>query len=138
MQLLNQVTLIGRISTELKIKDIPNGYKICDFILAINEKNKTSFIACTVMGDIAISLKKYMSKGGLISVIGKLNSDYYRDKHCNKKYSFKVQVTRIIYLDSKAFNDNRKNNNFDHDDDNDDDDDELELYDNLYGDDDSN
>lgn len=100
---MNDVILIGRISTDLELKEITGDKKLVNFNIAINRqgtKDKTDFIPCTCFNEIAENLVKYQKKGSLIAVKGSIRQNEYTDKEGNKRYSLNVIASRIQYLES--------------------------------------
>ena len=75
---------MGRLTDDPKFEE-KNDIKIARYILAINQgKDRTAiFIPCTAYGNNAEITNKYLSKGSLVAITGKLNS--YIDKNdCHK------------------------------------------------------
>ena len=77
--MLNQVVLVGRISHDLKIKEIEENKKELDLILAVSRsyKNKdgiyeTGFINCKVYENIIDSTFKHCKKGDVVGIRGRL------------------------------------------------------------------
>lgn len=102
---MNNVSLIGRITKDLEIKQAGQTSK-CDFTIAVNRtfakegQQQADFINITVFGKQAENLVKYQSKGSLISVVGSLNIDQYQDKEGNNRSFTKVLANNIGYLES--------------------------------------
>ena len=104
---MNYVTLTGRISTDLELKDLGEG-KVCNFNIAVNRTFKnslgtydTDFIRCVVFNKTAERLVEYVKKGDLLGVSGRLQTESYEDKEGNKRYATKVNVEKITFLSSK-------------------------------------
>ena len=107
MNMLNQVTLVGRLTSDLEIKEV-NEQKVANFGLAVprNYKNaegvyETDFINCTVWGAIATNTAEYCKKGDVIGVVGRLQIESYEDKEGNKRHAAKVNVEKVTFLSSK-------------------------------------
>lgn len=109
---MNLVLLTGRIGNEPQVKEFENGKSVA-FSLATNEnyKNaqgetveKTEWHNIVGSGKIAELVEKYLAKGSLVSVQGKLRTRNYEDKEGNKKYITEVRISRIEFLDSKKQN----------------------------------
>lgn len=85
--MINQVILIGRIVSDLKIETNENGMEIVNIKIAVprNYKNSdgmydTDFIPCTITSGIAKNTVEYCKKGDLISVHGNLETQENRLK----------------------------------------------------------
>lgn len=109
---MNLVLLTGRIGNEPQVKEFENGKSVA-FSLATNEnyKNaqgetveKTEWHNIVGSGKIAELVEKYLAKGSLVSVQGKLRTRNYEDKDGHKKYITEIRISRIEFLDSKKQN----------------------------------
>lgn len=81
---LNKVFLIGRMTRDPETRQFDSGSTVCNFSIAVNEKRgdeeKAIFIDCQAWNKVAQFVDKYMSKGKLILVEGKLSQDSWTDK----------------------------------------------------------
>lgn len=105
--MLNNVTLVGRLTSDLELKEV-NEKKVADVTIAVNRPYKNTegvyeadFIRCTIWGDIASNIAEYCHKGDLIGIRGSLQTDSYEDKEGNKKYVTKVNVDKLTFLSTK-------------------------------------
>lgn len=95
---MNSVNLIGRIATDLELKEAGFG-KFVNFSLAINKgKENATFIPISAFNKVAENLVQWQKKGGLISISGYLNNNSYTDKEGNKRSSMNVVASVIEYL----------------------------------------
>lgn len=105
---MNNVILIGRISSDLVLRATSNGTSVCNFSIALNEKSngneRTDFINITTYGIFADSVSKYKKKGDLIALKGKLRNDKYTDKDGKAKYKTYVVAEGIEFLTSSNNN----------------------------------
>ena len=114
---MNNVNLLGRISTDLNIRE-SNNKKILNFSIAINDnKDKASFIPVTAFDSVAENISKYQKKGNQIGISGFLQDNTYTDKEGNKRYSLNVIASRVDFISNKESNKDDKitfnhNNNF--------------------------
>jgi len=101
---MNQVNLVGRIVQDLTLRKTNDGNSFTGFRLAVNEyrggNNYTNFIDCVAFGNQAENIVKYVGKGSLISVTGRLS---VRNKQENGNYVtiVNVNVDRVEFLDSR-------------------------------------
>ncbi|WP_025755600.1 single-stranded DNA-binding protein [Mycoplasmopsis cricetuli] len=105
----NKVILIGRISTDLHLKQGNNGNGYLSFNLAINRvtrqqigDNNTIFVPCVAFRQTADYMNKYLNKGALVSIEGSISISSYQDKNGNSATSFDIIVNNIIPLESRA------------------------------------
>lgn len=107
MNMLNQVILVGRLTSDPEIKEVGES-KVANVTLAVprSYKNKdgeyeTDFINCTLWNSVAEHTAEYVKKGSLVGVSGRLQTESYEDKEGNKKYATKVNVEKVTFLSSK-------------------------------------
>ena len=107
MNMLNQVTLVGRLTSDLEIKEVGEN-KVANFSIAVPRSYKnaegeyeTDFINCSVWGNIATNTAEYCKKGDIIGIVGRLHTESYEDKEGNKKHATKVNVEKVTFLSSK-------------------------------------
>jgi single-strand DNA-binding protein len=86
----NRVTLIGRVGQQPEIKTFESGKHRCQFSLATNEKRKnaqgevtedTQWHAIILWGALAEIADKYVQKGDLCALEGKLVYRTYEDSN---------------------------------------------------------
>ncbi len=112
MNSLNRVTLIGRLGADPEVRYLEGGTAKAAFRMATTEsyvdKNSGqrventqwhSIVAWRKLAEIA---EKYLRKGALIYVEGKLNTRSWDDKDGNKKYITEVVADNFIMLDKKG------------------------------------
>lgn len=108
--MLNNTTLAGRITREPEIKTLNNGSgdSVMSFTLACDRdyKNKqtgekeTDFIDCVAWRQTAEVIAKYVSKGDMLQVVGRIQVRNYEDKEGNKRRATEIQVNQV-YLPPK-------------------------------------
>lgn len=103
---MNKIYLIGRITSDLELKETKNDKYITTFNLAVDRGTKdkegnriTDFIKCYVFNKSAENLVKYQKKGNKISVVGRLQIDNYTDKNGNNRVNTYVMVEELEFLE---------------------------------------
>ena len=98
--MLNNVNLIGRVTKEIELKKTKQTNKsVIRFTLAIDEgkDRKAQFIECQAWEGTADTIAKYVHKGDMFNVNGKLiNNDY--ESNGIKHYSYLVHVNGFTLL----------------------------------------
>ncbi|ATZ17204.1 single-strand DNA-binding protein [Williamsoniiplasma luminosum] len=101
---MNQINLIGRITKNLELKTASNGNVFLGFTIAVSEHRKdgehTNFIPCIAFNHTAENMNKYLGKGSLISVEGRLQ---VRSSNKEGKYEniINVAADRVHFLESQ-------------------------------------
>jgi single-strand DNA-binding protein len=109
--MVNKVTLIGRLGKDPVLKHFSNDNAIAEFSIATDEsyKNKEGQkVEQTEWHNIKIPTKKqaeiaekYLRKGALVYIEGKIRTRSYDDKDGNKKYVTEIICDTFKMLDSK-------------------------------------
>ncbi|NUM34852.1 MAG: single-stranded DNA-binding protein [Candidatus Brocadiae bacterium] len=108
---LNEVRLIGRLTRDPELRSTPGGQYVGQFGLAIGRKyraqdgtfkEETTFVDITCWGKTAENVHKYMKKGRLIFIGGRLKLDTWDDKQTGQKRSrLHVIAENVQFLDGK-------------------------------------
>lgn len=71
---INSVTLVGRLTAEPMLRELPDGKPVCELRLAVNdEREKPMFIDVCTFGPGAEACAEYLAKGRQVGVIGRLS-----------------------------------------------------------------
>ena len=104
MASLNKVQLIGRVGKDPEIKNL-GASKVAKFSLAISEKYKgeerTEWQNIVVWNKLADFAEKYVSKGSLTYVEGKIQTKAWDDASGNKRFSTEIVGFNMQLLGSR-------------------------------------
>ena len=110
---MNRVELVGRITKDPELRYTSSNIASVRFTLAVNRpfqnqngERETDFISCVAWRNQAENMKKYVSKGSLISVEGRIQTGSY-DKDGQRVYTTDVVCDSVQFLESKAQSQNR-------------------------------
>lgn len=100
---MNKVVLTGRITKDPELKEAGKENSVIRFALAIkdgqvNGEPRTQFITCVAWNTLAEIIAKYVKKGHMLSVVGKLQNNDYEDKDGVMHYQTEVYVTELELL----------------------------------------
>lgn len=102
----NKVNLIGRLGDNPEIKNFDEGLKIANVKLATSEKytnkqgekvEETQWHSLVFFGKKAEIVEKFLNKGDMIDVEGKIKYESY-DKDGEKKYFTRIHCSDIVML----------------------------------------
>lgn len=79
--MINKVILLGNITKEAEVKKSKSGKKYARFTIALNEKDKATFVNCVAFEKNAEIIENYFSKGSFIGVTGSLSIEKKDDKY---------------------------------------------------------
>lgn len=102
----NLVFLIGRLTKDPEVRYTSGTQMaVCTFTLAIDRpvkagaEKQTDFPRVTVFGKQAENCERFLSKGRLVAVQGRLQTGSYTDKNGNKVYTIDVVADRVEFLE---------------------------------------
>ena len=105
---MNKVCLTGRITKNIELKYNQNNVAITSFTLAVTRKFKnqngeyeSDFINCIAYKSTAELLNKYVKKGDLLGIEGRIQTRNYEDKDGKRVYVTEVIVDNIDFLQSR-------------------------------------
>ncbi len=113
MKGLNKVTLIGNLGSDPDIKTLEGNIKVAKLSLAISESYRdekgqthtnTEWVSIVLWRALAELAEKYMRKGSLVYVEGKIKTRSYDDKSGSKRYVTEIIGEQLILLDKKDSN----------------------------------
>ena len=117
--MLNKVILIGRTTKEVELRRTSSGTAVATFTLALDNryvlkdgKPSTDFISCVAWANTAETMEKYVRKGALIAVEGRIQTRNYDNKDGNRVYITEVVVENMRMLESRGER-SAMNNNLD-------------------------
>ena len=115
--MMNKVILIGRLTRDPELRRSTTGMAVCNFSVAVNRgfagpnnEPQTDFINCVCFDKQAENLSRYMTKGRLISVDGRIQTRNYDNQEGKRVYVTEVVATNIQYLESKSATQGTTNN----------------------------
>ena len=107
--MVNSVTLVGRVGKEVESQDL-NNKTVAKFSLATTESYKdksgekvenTTWHNIVVWGSLADICVKYLQKGSLVYLEGKITNRSWDDKDGNKKYMTEIVCSEMKMLGGK-------------------------------------
>lgn len=106
---MNKIILLGRLVRDPELRHSENGDKVyTKFVIAVQRNfrlpdgvREADFIPIRVFGKKAEVIVKYMKKGSLITVSGRLRTGSYEDQTGNKKYIAEVIAEDFKFIESK-------------------------------------
>ena len=109
--MVNKVTLLGRLGKDPVLKHFSENNVIAEFSLATTENYKDKegkWVEVTDWHNVKLPFKwmaesaeKYLKKGSLVYIEGKIKTRSYDDKDGNKKYITEIVAENLRRLDKK-------------------------------------
>jgi single-strand DNA-binding protein len=107
--MINRVVLVGRLTKDPELKYTSSNIAVSKFTLAVNRtfsgptgEREADFIQCVVWRKQAENLAKFVRKGSLIGVEGRIQTGSYDDKDGIRKYTTEVIGDSVQFLEPKS------------------------------------
>lgn len=105
--MMNRVILVGRITKDPEVKTTQSNIPVCSFTLAVNRQftdqsgeRQADFIQCVVWRKQAENLERYVKKGALLGVEGRIQTRQYESDN-GMRYVTEVLCDSIQFLESR-------------------------------------
>ena len=116
---MNSVVLIGRLTKDPEVRYTSQSQMaVCSFTIAIDrpgrqgEERKADFPRITVFGKQAENCEKFLKKGRLVGIQGRIQTGSYTNKDGVTVYTTDVIADRVEFLEW-GDRENRRDNGFD-------------------------
>lgn len=101
---MNNVVLIGRLTRDPELRYIPESQNaVATFTLAVNrpfsKEKQADFIRITVFGKQAENCERYLKKGRMAAVQGRIQTGSYTNKEGVTVYTTDVIAERVEFLE---------------------------------------
>ena len=96
---LNKAIIIGRLTQDPETRTLPSGQPVCSFSMATNRmwtaqdgnrKEATEYHNIVVFGKLADICSKYLNKGRLIMIEGRIQTRSWEGKDGNRRYRTEI------------------------------------------------
>jgi len=107
---VNQVILLGNLTRDPELRQIPSGQSVCSFSLALNRAYKdqsgewqeaTDFIDVVAWGPLGERVSQYLTKGRRCLVQGRLQSRSW-EQDGQKRSKVEVLASDVTFLDGRG------------------------------------
>ena len=106
--MINNVTLVGRLTKDVDLRYTSNGTATGTFTLAVNRPFKNAqgeqeadFINCAIWRKNAENFANFTRKGSLVGVTGRIQTRNYENKEGQRVYVTEVVAENFALLESK-------------------------------------
>ncbi|MTK22510.1 single-stranded DNA-binding protein [Turicibacter sanguinis] len=106
--MINRVVLVGRLTRNPELKYTANGIANLKFSLAVNRtytgangERQADFINCMAWRGTAENMAKFLKKGALIGIEGRMETSSYQTTDGSTRYSTYVVCDHVQFLESK-------------------------------------
>jgi len=101
---LNNIVLIGRLTKDPELRYIPESQNaVATFTIAVDrpfsKEKQADFIRITVFGKPAENCERFLTKGKLVGIQGRLQTGSYKNKEGATVYTTDVVAERVEFLE---------------------------------------
>ena len=107
--MLNQIVLVGRLTSDPEVKELEEGKKYCYITLAVprsfknaNGEYDTDFVQLKLWNSIAENTTEYCHKGDLIGAKGRIQTYSVENEDGTKENKMELIAEKITFLTSKS------------------------------------
>ena len=99
---MNSINIIGRLTRDPEVKKTEDGRTICTFSVAVDDifskDERTDFFRIAVFGPQGDLCEKFLRKGFLAGVTGRLRNESYVDAEGKTRYSLNIIADNVRFL----------------------------------------
>ncbi len=127
--MINRAILVGRLTKDPELRKTQNDIAVTTFTIAVNRtfknqqgEQEADFINCVVWRRQAENVSRYVNKGSLVGVEGRIQSRSYDDQNGNRRFVTEIVADSVQFLETKSSQQNtqqnqsysNQNNNYNH------------------------
>ena len=115
---MNRVELIGRLTKDVELRRSTNGNSVVRFTTAVDRRFKqpggpeADFISCVAFGKTAENMARFLHKGSLIAVEGRIQTGSYMNQQQQRVYTTDIVADSVTFLESRKSQGYGDNNGF--------------------------
>ena len=106
--MINNVTLVGRLTKDVELKYTPANQAVAQFVLAVNRtfknangERESDFINCVIWRKSAENFANFAKKGALIGITGRIQTRNYENQQGQRVYITEVIAENFQMLESR-------------------------------------
>ncbi len=104
---INRVVLVGRLTQDPELRELPSGQSVCDLRLVCNGirrdaggeyRERPNYFDVAAFGGLAENVARYMHRGSLLAVDGRLEWREWENAEQQRRQAVKVVADNIQFL----------------------------------------
>ena len=102
---MNNVVIIGRLVADPEVRYTQSGMAVANFTVAIDrpvkkgEEKKADFPRVTALGKTAEACEKYLFRGRMVAVRGRIQTGSYKNRNGDTVYTTGVLAEQVKFLE---------------------------------------
>lgn len=108
---INKVLITGNLTRDPELRETLSGFQVLNFGVAVNDRKKNqstgqwedyaNFVDCTMFGNRAGSVARFLAKGSKVAIEGKLRWSQWETQDGSKRSKLEVVVDEIEFMTSR-------------------------------------
>lgn len=108
---INKVCITGNLTRDPELRETASGFQVLNFGVAFNDRRKNqqtqqwedyaNFVDCTMFGNRAASVSRFLGKGSKVAIEGKLRWSQWEAQDGGKRSKLEVVVDEIELMTSR-------------------------------------
>ena len=108
---INKVVITGNLTRDPELRETPSGFQVLSFGVAVNDRRRNpqtqqwedyaNFVDCTMFGNRAASVSRFLSKGSKVAIEGKLRWSQWQAQDGSKRSKLEVVVDELEFMTSR-------------------------------------
>jgi single-strand DNA-binding protein len=108
---INRVILVGNLTRDPELKQLPSGSSVCSLRVAVNSRrkdetgqwvDKPNYFSVSVFGNQAESCSQYLSKGRPVAIDGRLDWREWQAQDGSKREAVEIVAESVQFLGSRG------------------------------------
>jgi len=108
---INRVVLVGNLTRDPELKQLPSGSSVCSLRIAVNSRrkdetgqwtDKPNYFSVSVFGNQAESCSQYLSKGRPVAIDGRLDWREWQAQDGSKREAVEIVAESVQFLGSRG------------------------------------
>ncbi len=107
---INRVVLIGRLTRDPELRELPSGQSVCNLRVACNGikrdegeyRERPHYFDVGAFAGLAENVARYMRKGSLVAIDGRLEWREWETAELQKRQSVSVVAENVQFLDRRG------------------------------------
>lgn len=105
---INKVLITGNLTRDPELRETPSGFQVLNFGVAVNDRKKSqstgqwedyaNFVDCTMFGNRAASVARFLAKGSKVAIEGKLRWSQWETQDGSKRSKLEVVVDELEFM----------------------------------------
>jgi single-strand DNA-binding protein len=107
--MINRVVLVGRLTKDPELRYTANNIAVVSFTIAVNRnytgqdgQSEADYLPCVAWRKQAENIAKYVGKGSMIAVDGRIQTRNYEAQDGTRRYITEIVCDNTRFLDTRA------------------------------------